>query len=140
MRSLLVDIYPASLRAAGLAPALRDLVSTVRAEVSVDVSDDAVDALSAEQQQVVFRVAQECLRNAAAHADARSIRLSLSLDTSVVVLEVADDGVGFDPATARPEGHFGLALIDDLARQAGAELAVRSAPGAGTTWRLGIPA
>ena len=140
MRSLLVDIYPANLRAAGLAPALRDLAATVRTGVTVEVIDEAAEALTAEQQEAVFRVAQECLRNAAAHADAREIRLSLQRDSSAVVLQVADDGVGFDPSTAGREGHFGLSLIDDLARKAGAELAVRSAPGAGTTWRLSIPA
>jgi two-component system NarL family sensor kinase len=140
MRSLLVDIYPANLRTAGLAPALRDLAGTVRTRVSVDVSDEAADELTADQQEVVFRVAQECLRNAASHADAREIRLILQRDSAGIVLEVADDGVGFDPSTTRPEGHFGLSLIDDLARKAGAELAVRSAPGAGTTWRLSIAA
>jgi signal transduction histidine kinase len=138
MRSLLVDIYPANLRAAGLTPALRDLAGTVRTDVAVDVSGEAANALTAEQQEVVFRVAQECLRNAASHAHAREIRLVLQGDSSAIILEVADDGVGFDLSTTRPEGHFGLALIDDLARKAGAELAVRSAPGAGTTWRLSM--
>jgi two-component system NarL family sensor kinase len=139
MRSLLVDIYPPSLRAAGLAPALRDLAATVRANVSVAVDDDAAQALTPEQQEAVFRVAQECLRNAATHADAREITLVLQRDSGASRLEIADDGVGFDPSTTRPDGHFGLSLIDDLARGIGAELAVRSAPGAGTTWRLSIP-
>jgi signal transduction histidine kinase len=140
MRSLLVDIYPPSLRAAGLAPALRDLAATVRASVSVSVDEDTALELTPEQQEAVFRVAQECLRNAAAHADARAITLTLQRDANTVVLDISDDGVGFNPSTTRPEGHFGLALIDDLARGIGAELAVRSAPGAGTTWRLSIPA
>jgi two-component system, NarL family, sensor kinase len=140
MRSLLVDIYPPSLRAAGLAPALRDLAATVRANVSVSVDENAAQALTPEQQEAVFRVAQECLRNAATHADARAITLVLQRDSGAVLLDIADDGVGFDPSTTRPEGHFGLSLIADLAHDIGAELAVRSAPGAGTTWRLTIPA
>jgi two-component system NarL family sensor kinase len=138
MRSLLVDIYPPSLRTSGLGPALRDLAATVRAEITLTVDEPAAQALTAEQQQAVFRIAQECLRNAAAHADARTIVLSLRRTDAAVVLEVTDDGVGFDPSTTRPEGHFGLSLMGDLARDAGAELAVRSAAGAGTSWRLTV--
>jgi signal transduction histidine kinase len=58
------------------------------------------------------------------------------------VLEVADDGVGFDvaPAAARSrEGHLGLRLLADRAAAAGATLTVRTAPGAGTTLRLEVP-
>lgn len=138
MRSLLVDIYPPSLRTAGLGPALRDLAATIRTHVVVSVDEGATQLLSTEQQEAVFRVAQECLRNASAHADAQTIELALHSDSTEVVLEIADDGVGLDPSATRPEGHLGLALIDDLARGIAAELAVRSAPGAGTTWRLSI--
>jgi signal transduction histidine kinase len=52
---------------------------------------------------------------------------------------VADDGRGFDP-DAVPEGHFGLRLLADLARDAGGRLDVSSAPGAGTVVRMEVPA
>lgn len=139
MRSLLVDIYPPSLRSAGLAPALRDLAATARVPVSMSFDEDAARSLSPEQQQAVFRVAQECLRNAAAHANAQVFTMTVRRDADAVVLEIADDGVGFDPSVTGPEGHFGIALMDDVARDVGAELAVRSGPGAGTVWRLSIP-
>ena len=138
MRSLLVDIYPASLRDAGLEPALRDLGATVRTDVAVGVDADAVALLSPAQQEMVFRVAQECLRNSAKHAAATSLSITLHRDGTDVVLEVADDGVGFDVAAARPDDHFGLSLLRDLVREHGGELAVRTAPGAGTIWRMRI--
>jgi signal transduction histidine kinase len=55
-------------------------------------------------------------------------------------MEVADDGVGFGPESEQGagEGHFGLAMLRDLAREAGAELVVESAPGAGTRVRIGV--
>jgi signal transduction histidine kinase len=140
MRSLLVDIYPPSLRAAGLTPALRDLAATIRAPIELHVDESAAHALSPRQQEAVFRMTQECLRNAAAHASATTVTVDLGRRDGRVVLEIADDGVGFDPATTRPEGHFGLALLEDLARGCGAELSVLAAPGEGTSWRLSMPA
>ena len=143
MRSLLVDIYPPSLQTAGLGPALRDLAGGMAARephVVVDVDDDAAARLGAEQQQACFRVAQECLRNAVRHAGAHTVTISLLGLRDSVVLQVVDDGRGFDIETRRPEGHFGLDLVADVARSIDADLAVRTAPGAGTSWRLSVPA
>ena len=147
LRSLLVDIYPPSLRAAGLSAALNDLASTLRSR-SVDVRLDLPPAdqptgLDAAGEQLVFRVAQECLRNAARHSAARAVNLHLFTENGTVVLEIVDDGVGFDLTKAqRPasNGHFGLRLLPDLASQAGATLRLATAPGAGTRWRLEVPA
>ena len=71
LRSLLVEIYPPSLSQAGLAAALTDLAQTTRApglEVRIDLEPDAELALVTEQERLVYRVAQETLRNAARHA------------------------------------------------------------------------
>jgi signal transduction histidine kinase len=136
MRSLLVDIYPASLSNAGLEAALHDLVTSVRIPVELDVDEQVAQDLSQEQQEAVFRVTQECLRNAAAHSSAQLVKVWLGIDDGVVELQIADDGVGFDPEASRERGHFGLSLIADLARDVGAELAVSSEPGRGTAWRL----
>jgi signal transduction histidine kinase len=155
LRSLLVDIYPPSLRTAGLPAALRDLVAPMRSrdvEVRLDVPDalelpDATEAL-------VFRVAQECLRNVTRHADASTVDVRLTpgvgvgggvkawADGEPLVLEVADDGTGFDAAAVLaepPAGHFGVRVMADVAASSGATLLVRSVPGAGTCWRLEVP-
>ncbi|GAA3606373.1 hypothetical protein GCM10022223_22820 [Kineosporia mesophila] len=142
LRSLLVDIYPPSLRNAGLRSALTDLTAPLRAQsvaVEVEVPDEL--QLPPEKEELVFRVAQECLRNTMKHADAESVRVTLDDHQGRTVLDMMDDGVGFDLDTVmkRPqEGHFGVRLIADQASAGGAELLVRTAPGAGTHWRLEI--
>ena len=145
LRSLLVDIYPASLAQAGLSGALTDLAQSQRApglEVLV-VQDPEEDlGLSQAQERLVYRVAQETLRNAARHATPCTVTLSLGRGTEGAVLDVVDDGRGFDveEKLASPEdGHFGLRLLADVAVEGGASLDVASAPGAGTHWRLVVP-
>jgi signal transduction histidine kinase len=145
LRSLLVDIYPPNLRTAGLFTALDDLATALRARnviVTIDVPEEVATRLSEDQERLVFRVAQECLRNTAKHAGARHVSVALSQQSGSVVMIVADDGRGFDPQVllADPEqGHFGLRILSDLASGAGAALDVASAPGEGTRWRLTLP-
>jgi two-component system, NarL family, sensor kinase len=141
LRSLLVDIYPPSLRAAGLASALRDLARTTSAGSGVprpagaDIDDAVADAAAERDQEAMFRIAQEALRNAARHAGASRVTLRLAgAEDGRARLDVADDGRGFD-AVPQAEGHFGLRLMADAARHGGGSLAIRSAPGAGTVVR-----
>ena len=145
LRSLLVEIYPPSLSQAGLGAALTDLAQTTRApglDVHLDLEPDADLALLPDQERVVYRVAQETLRNAARHATPCTATVSLHRDDRVVLLDVLDDGTGFDPdevlAAPRP-GHFGVQLLADLASSSGGTLQVASAPGCGTHWRLELP-
>lgn len=147
LRSLLVDIYPPSLRTSGLAVALRDLARTVggggATAVHTDIDAEAADGLAVPAQEAAFRVAQEGLRNASRHAGASRLMLRLrTLDAHWVMLEIHDDGSGFDASTAsigNPEGHFGLQLMADAAQRAGCRLELASAPGAGTRIRMELP-
>jgi two-component system, NarL family, sensor kinase len=94
----------------------------------------------AEVAALVFRVAQEALINVARHARARQVTLAVRQDDAGVELLVADDGTGFDAdAASREPGHFGLSVLADLAREAGAALDLATAPGAGTAVRLRVP-
>jgi two-component system NarL family sensor kinase len=142
LRSLLVDIYPPSLSRAGLTAALADLVQTVHApglEIRLDPGAGTDLGLSAEQERLVYRVAQETLRNAARHAVPCTAVVGLHRVGDVVDLDVVDDGSGFDAAAALADaepGHVGLRLMADLVADAGATLEVASAPGHGTHWRL----
>lgn len=142
LRSLLVDIYPASLRASGLDGALADLVGSLGGRgvpVRLELPDGGLDRHPEQVEQLVHRVAQECLRNAVAHAGASQVTVHVTEPGDAVVLEVVDDGAGFDVAAALAEpaeGHFGLRLLTDLATRAGARLEVWSVPGEGTRWRL----
>src|SRR5205085_10858574 len=91
--------------------------------------------LPPETEALLFRAAKESLRNVRAHADANRIDVSVVQTNGRVMLEVVDDGRGFDPDAAS-EGHFGLRILADLARGADATFDVDSAPGRGTKVRL----
>jgi two-component system, NarL family, sensor kinase len=141
LRSLLVDIYPPSLRAAGLGSALRDLARTASGDGGVlrpaeaDIDDVVADAAPERDQEAMFRIAQEALRNAVRHAGASQVTLRLAGgEDGRARLDVADDGRGFEVAP-QAEGHFGLRLMADAARHGGGSLAVQTAPGAGTVVR-----
>jgi signal transduction histidine kinase len=140
LRGLLVDLYPPSLHREGLEAALRDLVAPLRArdvEVALDV-DEAL-GLGDDAEALVFRAAQEAVRNVVAHAGAQRVEVGVQRVNGHAVLTVADDGRGFMPGD-QPEGHFGLRLIGDLAAEAGGRLDLDSAPGAGTRVRVELPA
>jgi signal transduction histidine kinase len=143
LRSLLVDIYPPSLRTSGLAAALSDLARTTSgsaAQVDVRVDEAAADALPEAAREAVFRVAQESLRNSVRHAEASAVALRLfPEEDGTIVLEIEDNGQGFDPSVilANPaHGHFGLHLMADAAARCGAALTVSSSPGGGTALRM----
>ena len=143
LRTLLVDLHPPNLAAEGLASALADLVSPLEARgVSVSLAVDGVERLDREQQALVYRAAQEALRNVVAYADASSVSVQLAGDGRAARLVVADDGRGFGPAARAErvaEGHLGLSLLEELARQSGAALDVRSHEGEGTRVELEVP-
>jgi signal transduction histidine kinase len=143
LRSLLVDIYPPRLREAGLPSALRDLLSAAERN-GVETSLDAPSELRLPDgaTALLYRAAQEAVRNAAAHGHASRIDVAVSQRNGHAALVVADDGVGFsvEEALARPErGHFGLRLLSDQARDAGGTLQIDSSPGRGTRVRLEVP-
>ena len=143
LRSLLVDIYPPSLAGAGLGTALADLAESATSRgltVQLDTEGEAELGLSESEERLVYGVAQECLRNAAKHAAPCTVSVRLGREDGEVVLDVLDDGPGFDTIllTQPADGHFGLRVLADLASDAGAALQVASAPGAGTHWRLAV--
>jgi signal transduction histidine kinase len=144
LRTLLVEIHPPSLQTAGLEAVLGDLLSPLAADgvaTALEVDDGA--AAGTGNDPLVYRVAREALRNVADHADASSVRVAVTRVDGTVRLTVADDGRGFDAdrrAARAEEGHVGLTLLEDLVGGAGGTLAVRSAPGAGTTVVLEVPA
>jgi two-component system, NarL family, sensor kinase len=143
LRSLLVGIHPPTLDRAGLPGALADLTARLRPrgiDVRLTVAEDLeVDAATA---TLLLSTVQEALRNVVKHAGSRSVAVTVEQRPGRLVLEVADDGVGFavGPAVGRARaGHLGLRLLADRAAAAGATLAVRTAPRAGTTLRLEVP-
>ena len=146
LRNLLVEIYPPSLQRAGLRSALEDLLAPISARgIETELDFEPELALDFESEALVFRITQEALRNVVKHAVAGRVAVAVAGVERGTELTVADDGRGFDPgamaAGVEPErdGHIGTDLMADLASEAGAELAVDSAPGRGTTVRLLLP-
>jgi two-component system, NarL family, sensor kinase len=144
LRALLVELHPPHLARAGLEAAIDDLVSPLQARgADVTLAIDGAERLDRAQEALVYRVAQEAVRNVIAYADASAVRIELTVDDGLARLVVADDGRGFDAGLReqrRAEGHLGLSLVEELARESGGSLHVRSSAGAGTTVELEVPA
>jgi two-component system, NarL family, sensor kinase len=143
LRSLLVDIYPPDLHRAGLAAALSDLVAPLEArgvQARVDLPPGL--RLEPDAEALMFRTAQEALRNVMAHSAAHRVDVSVILENSHAGLTIADDGRGFTPEVAqaaRDDGHLGLRVLADMAQDAGGRLDIDSEPGRGTRVSLEVP-
>jgi signal transduction histidine kinase len=140
LRSAVMGMSPPRLQGAGLSAALSDLVEPIadRTQLSVPASM----RLPADVESLLFRAAQEALRNVLTHARAEHVKLTVRADDRRATLEVWDDGVGFSPddqQRAGEDGHLGLRLLEDLATDADGTLDVTSAPGEGTTVHLEVP-
>ena len=143
LRSLLVDIYPPSLASAGLRAALEDLATSARTRgIAVDVSVSSAADGDGDDERLIYRIAREALTNAVKHSGASAVIVRVSETSDALVLEVIDNGRGFDAAAALAdpeEGHFGMQLMADQAAEAGARLRASAAPGDGVHWELRIP-
>lgn len=142
LRTLLVDIYPPSLRASGLSAALHDLVAPLPARGLTPLLSlpEPAPTLPAPLEELLYRVAQEAVRNVQAHARATRVDLTLARTPDGVVLEVQDDGQGLpDPAGLDERPRLGLRLLSETAAAVGGRLELGSAPGHGTTLRVEVP-
>ena len=143
LRSLLVEIYPPDLHETGLQGALDDLLAPVGASgISTRVHVEEVPDLPPTTAALVWRVAQEAVRNSVRHGRPRHLTVTFGSTDRGVRLVVEDDGTGFDPRALGRGGpggeHFGLRGMRDLIREAGGTLEVVSAPGEGTRVQLEV--
>ena len=139
LRSLLAEIHPPELHPEGLPAALDDLIAPaaaagIQASVSIDGEKSATDAEAA----LVWRVAQEAVRNAIRHSGATTLAVTVRGDGEKLSLAVVDDGAGFDPDNVVDPDRYGLRGLRSLVRDVGGELEVISAPGEGTTVRMEV--
>ena len=144
VRRVALDLRPTILDDLGLAAALEWRVDEfnkgdgVRASVVVDGMDRRMPR---EAELVLYRVGQEALSNVSRHAGASEVIVTLRRDADLCVLQVSDNGVGFDPARTQPDTDHGLGLVGMRERVAmiGGDLEVTSQPGAGTRITARIP-
>lgn len=147
LRRIVAALSPAVLERLGLAAAVRQMAARVGGACGAEVRlriRGRKKALPMAVQEVVYRVAQEALQNAAKHSRATAINLSLDSTDKRVRLCVADNGAGFvaqgaeKKDAARPAG-FGLRGMRERAALFGGTLDVRSAPGKGASVTLRLP-
>ncbi|MER7608671.1 sensor histidine kinase [Nocardioides sp. NPDC127503] len=137
------DLTPAELADAGLADALSRLVTSWRDDHGVEASFVVVGdatALHSEVEATLLRIAQEALANVAKHASASRVGVTLTFDEADVILDVRDDGSGFDPTAPRRSSSFGLGVMRERAQRLAGTFTLESAPGAGTAVSASIPA
>jgi two-component system NarL family sensor kinase len=141
LRSLLAEIHPPDLHAEGLASALADLIAPAGATgMQASVSVEGAEIASNERAALVWRVAQEAVRNAIRHSEASTLAVTVRGDGDTITLEVVDDGIGFDPAGVRDPDRYGLRGLRSLVTDNGGTLEVRSSAGEGTTVRMEVDA
>ncbi|HMC52769.1 MAG TPA: ATP-binding protein [Acidimicrobiales bacterium] len=142
LRHMIVAIAPPRLHEEGLASALGDVLAPLhRNGVTTTLSVDPLP-VDHHTESLVFRAAQEALRNVARHSGASHVGVTVNACTDKVRLMVEDDGAGFASSQAairRSNGHMGLPLLAELAEDAGGRLDVQSQPGHGTRLVLEVP-
>jgi signal transduction histidine kinase len=143
LRRLVFELNPPSLSASSLGDALHGYMIEYARETTVSwsLADRLQMQPSEELKQIMFRTAQEALRNVRKHADARHVEILLAPVDDGILLQIKDDGVGFVPQDAlqgRP-GHIGVPSMRERLRRAGGWLEVRSAPGAGAVVEAWLP-
>jgi PAS domain S-box-containing protein len=100
-------------------------------EIELRVGRDPSGRVPEPVAEQIVRIAQEALNNVRRHSGARHARVALTLDGETLILEVSDDGTGFEPSDP-PSGGLGTSSMRARAREIGGELEVRTAPGRGT--------
>ena len=140
MRALIFELRPESLATEGLIAALEKQAALVQARHELAVHAALCDEpdVPLEAKETIYRVAQEALHNTVKHAQAGGVELRLEQDASGILLEVRDDGKGFDPANSFP-GHLGLKSMRERVARLGGTLQIESAPEEGTRIRVRIP-
>ena len=142
LRSLVFELRPVDLELDGLGGALRKHVGLVgRLEgLEIELTIENEPLADPARDLEVLRIAQEAIQNAVRHSEARHVTVVLRGDGKRLLLEIVDDGVGFDPAAEGIRSRrLGLTSMDERAARLGGALEIRSAAGTGTTVRLEAP-
>ena len=146
VRTLLFDLWPATLESQGLVPALEWYTKQIQDTEGFPIALEAGEfnlRLAKRAEKEVFAVVKEALDNVKKHAEARQVWIDLSVTDGHLVVTVRDNGKGFDtteidPAKGR-EGSLGMLNMHERAQMLSGQLRITSAPGQGTTVALTVP-
>lgn len=141
VRNMSTGLRPSVLDDLGLEPALRSLVQefSLRSEIKCSLLVPALPPLSEGASTCVYRVVQESLHNCEKHARASRVAVTLETRDGSLLVEVTDNGVGFDTSASAKGIHLGILGMKERASAAGGSLDVTSSPGSGTRICLTIP-
>ena len=118
----------------------RQIANDTGMQIQIETSGE-VKPLSEVYEENLLRIGQEAITNTVKHSGAKSVKIELQFSPQKVVLQITDDGKGFDPETCEGpnEGHFGLLGIRERAERMGGEAMIKSTPGKGTRVHVEIP-
>jgi signal transduction histidine kinase len=147
IRQMLFTLRPLILETKGLVAAVRHLANKIEQahhqSVNVEAAEDVAEGLSANKQAMAFHIAEEALNNARKHAQAKHIWVRLARDEDVCLLEIEDDGKGFNLGAIDSGyenlGSLGLVNMRERAELVNGLLQIESEPGHGTLITLAIP-
>jgi signal transduction histidine kinase len=140
IRALIRDLHRSPLGAKGLAEALESFTDEVGRDSGVTYHRDIDEMpLPAPIALLVFHIAREAVMNSLKHAHASDMWISVREQDEAIVLELRDNGAGFDTEAPGPEGHFGMAMMRERAQVGGGTFEVQSAPDEGTTIIVRFP-
>ncbi len=140
-RRSVLDLRAAPLEGRSLPDALTSLTVHYKEHGYPDIQyrfTGANQPLPARVEVGLYRIAQEALENAVQHAHARQVVLALTITPDMALLEIQDNGQGFEPGQI-PAGRFGLVGLNERARLLGGTFDLKSSPGTGTMVQVSIP-
>src|SRR5207248_8861719 len=140
IRAPTFGLRPETRKPEGLVAPLPNEVAVLRPRHKLTSEADLSEepALSLERKESLYRIAQEATHNIIKHAQASMVMLRLARQTNEILLEVRDNGRGFDPTGTFP-GHLGLLSIRERVARIGGILTIESASGQGTYIRVQVP-
>ena len=138
-REIAHALHPYQIEALGLTTALHSLIDKIEGSSNIGFAaqiDETLADIPHDVAMAVYRIAQEWLTNVVKHSSASEVSVSLCREGSKLMLTITDNGIGFDPQTAKKG--LGLKGIAERSRMVGGTLKIESAPGAGAKLRLAV--
>jgi signal transduction histidine kinase len=140
IRALIRDLHRSPLGATGLAESIESFTDEVGRDSGIRFHHDVQEIdLPAPIALLIFHIAREGVMNALKHADPSDVWISVAEADHDIMLQLRDNGSGFDVAAPGPEGHFGMAMMRERAKVGGGTLDVASGPDDGTTITVRFP-
>jgi len=140
MRLLIYELRPPILDKEGLIAALQNRLISVedRARIKSSLQTNLSERLPAQVEEGIYQITREALNNIIKHAKAKNILILIQQESESIHVEISDDGIGFEPETARREGRLGLVSMQEQAQTQGWKLSIESSPGNGTRIKVEI--